>query len=514
MKNKNSSGPDNISTNLLKYIIDSIQTPLCHLFNLSFRSGIVPSFMKTAKCVPVYKSGNNQDFSNYRPISLLSTFAKLQEKIVSIQMMKYLHKFRILYEHQYGFRTNHNTLHPMLHFLNKIYDSLNEDIPEYTLGIFIDLKKAFDTCDKNILLSKLNHYGFRGIVNCWFHSYLSERKQFTVVDGIPSCCRTISCGVPQGSILGPILFLILINDLASSSKLLFTLLFADDTTLQISSSNVHELYETANRELITVSEWFKANKLTLNISKTKYILFRKSNMKVDFSKFILNIDNCPVDRIGSGCKETSFKFVGIKIDEFLQFKDHIMSVKKKLTSATFALSKVKNILPEYTKLTIYNSLFKSHLEYCITAWGKSSTSLITELKTLQKKALRYVANAKACAHVNPIYLKYNTLDVKDMIDYSLGNFMYKYTYNLAPHSFKNVFQKLQNHDRNLNYKTTALKFNSLKSFPSYTLPNFWNSLNLEIKRSPSLGIFKKRLLQYFHSFYNVRCSKQNCYSCT
>ena len=234
-------------------------------------------------------------------------------------------------------------------------------------------------------MAKLNHCGFRG--NCWFYSYLTDREQFTVVNGTPSSLRKMSCGVLQGSILGPIFFLILINDLANASRYLFPFLFADDTTLQISSSNIKELYQLANEELEIVSEWFKANKLTLNISKTKYILFKKPSMKVDFSDLVLKIDNCPVDRIGLGCKESSFKFVGIKIDEFLQFKEHIQSVKSKLASATFALSNVKDILPECTKLTIYNSLFKSHLEYCNIAWGKSSKSLIRELQTLQKNHL-------------------------------------------------------------------------------------------------------------------------------
>ena len=375
------------------------------------------------------------------------------------------------------------------------------------------MKKAFDACDKGILLAKLNNYGFRGIVNCWFHSYLSDRKQFTVVNNISSPLREMTCGVPQGSILGPILFLILINDLANSSTLFFALLFADDTTLQISSANINELYEIANRELKIVSEWFKANKLTLNVSKTKYILFRKTTMKVDFSDLTLEIDNCPIDRIGEGCKENSFKFVGIKIDEYLQFKEHIRSVKSKLLSSTFALSKVKNILPECTKLTIYNSLFRSHLEYCNIAWGKSNTKLMTELQSLQKKSLRYVANVKANAHVDPLFLKYKVLNVKDMVDYSSGIFMYKYTNNMIPCSFENFFEKLQNYERSLNFKTTFVKGKRLTSFPSSTLPKYWNSLSLEIKRSCSLITFKTRLTINLQSKYVQSCAKQNCFSC-
>ena len=513
LKNKDSYGQDNISTNLLKFSIDSLTIPLCHLFNISFKTGIVPDSLKTAKCVPVYKSGNNQDFSNYRPISLLSVFSKLQEKIVSIQMMRYLNKYSLLYQHQYGFRSKHNTIHPLLHFLNKIHDSLNKDCPEYTLGIFIDLKKAFDTCDKNILLSKLNHYGFRGIVNCWFHSYLSNRQQYTSINGTSSSLKELTCGVPQGSILGPILFLILINDLGNSSKLLFVLLFADDTTLQMSSSNLYELYNTANRELRIVSEWFKANKLTLNISKTKYILFRKPNMHIDHKNLHLSIEDSSIERIGSGCNENSFKFVGVKIDEFLKWSDHLNSVKGKLASATFALAKIKNILPEHIKLTVYNSLFKPHLEYCNIAWGKSNDRIISQLQTLQKKALRYIANTKVNSHVNPLFLKYKLLNVSDMVDYNLGIFMYKYTNKYLPSSFENLFSKLQTHERNLNFKTNLIKSISLKSIPSNTLPRLWNSLDLTTKRSSSLNLFKKQLTLLFHSKYNTICTKINCYSC-
>ena len=152
LKNKNSSGPDKISTNLLKYIAPSIMSPICHLFDLSFKTGYIPTNLKTAKVVPVFKSGEAESFNNYRPISLLSSFSKLLEKVAAKQMIQFLNKYNLLYEHQYGFRPKHNTTHPVLHFLDKIYNSWNKKEPEYSLGIFIDLTKAFDTCDVSILI--------------------------------------------------------------------------------------------------------------------------------------------------------------------------------------------------------------------------------------------------------------------------------------------------------------------------------------------------------------------------
>ena len=201
LKPKISSGADFISTKLLKEIAPYIITPLHYLINLSLETGFVPYELKLAKIVPVFKDGNVHEFTNYRPISILTSFSKLFEKIVSKQLTRFLHINELLYKHQYGFRSDHNTSHPVLHLTNKIYNALNKKPSSKTLTIFIDLKKAFDTVDHKILLKKLSHYGVRDVANLWFQNYLTDREQFVSVHGTESEKSKITCGVPQGSVL-------------------------------------------------------------------------------------------------------------------------------------------------------------------------------------------------------------------------------------------------------------------------------------------------------------------------
>ena len=200
------SGADCISTKLLKELAPMIITPLHHLINLSLETGFVPKQFKIAKVVPVFKSGDKHDYNNYRPISLLSSFSKLMEKVVARQITGFLNYHNLLYKHQYGFRANFNCSHPVMHFCEKVYDALNQKPSLTNLAIFIDLKKAFDTVDHSILIKKLEHFGIRGIPNKWFYNYLSDREQFVSVHGVDSESSRMVCGVPQGSILGPLLF--------------------------------------------------------------------------------------------------------------------------------------------------------------------------------------------------------------------------------------------------------------------------------------------------------------------
>jgi len=363
LKPKNSGGSDTISTKLLKEVLPTIKIPLCHLFNLSFKTGYIPNEFKIAKIIPIYKSENKHDFTNYRPISLLSSFSKLQEKIVATQVFKYLNKYKLLYEHQYGFRKSHSTIHPLIKFLDNIYNSFNKDSSEYSIGVFIDLKKAFDTVDFSILLSKLEHYGFRQVANIWFQNYLTNRFQYVSIGETNSSLLPIYCGVPQGSVLGPLLFLLYINDLPQCSDFC-KLLFADDTTLQLSNTDPTRLFHDANSQLDNVSDWFKANLLTLNIKKTKFILFSPPDKEYSNASDGLYIDDVEIDRIGQNESTKSFKFVGFHLDECLSWEFHIKNIVKSLSLANYTIARTKHILPLTVRKTIYMTLFQSHLWYC------------------------------------------------------------------------------------------------------------------------------------------------------
>ena len=514
LKNKNSCGPDGISTNLLKFIAPSILDPLTHLLNLSFKTGFIPSCLKTAEVKPIFKKGDNDRFTNFRPISLLSSFSKLLEKVAATQIMRYLNKFKLLYEHQYGFRAGHNTEQPVVHLLDKIYNALNSpEGSKYTLAIFIDLTKAFDTCPVDVLLHKLNFYGFRGVANLWFKNYLTSRRQYVAVRGEHSSHKEISMGVPQGSILGPILFILLINDLPNASKRFFTLLYADDTTLQISSSDLLFLFKTANSELEKLADWFRANHLTLNISKTKYILFRDKKMSVDFSDLNLEIDNDNIERIGEDCKEKYFKFVGLHLDEFLTWDHHAKYVRSKAASTVYSLSKLKNLLPKQIKHTVYNSLFRSYIEFGISCWGGTQNSIIGRISILQKRAVRYIDNLKYNSHTGPSFLKLKILRFKDMVQYNQACLMYKYVYDKLPISFNGMFTKLNSFERNLSFQLPIASYSNLRKFPSYSIIRLWNSLPLELKRKKSLNIFKRHLSLSLSESYNSPCTSINCYSC-
>ena len=263
LKPKTSSGFDDISCKLMKLSVNYITDPLAYIINLSLSSGIVPRQMKVAKVVPIFKSGDKYIFSNYRPVSLLPAFSKVLERAMYNKVITFLDINHVLYRHQYGFRSQHSTIHPIIHFLNDCAKANNKSTSEITLALFCDLSKAFDIIDHDILLYKLSLYGIRGIALDWFRDYLTDRKQYIQIKNDESSTCNVMYGVPQGSILGPLLFLIFINDICFSDD--FNILsFAVDTTMYISSNSIDILSNEANTQMNALFTWFSANKLFLN----------------------------------------------------------------------------------------------------------------------------------------------------------------------------------------------------------------------------------------------------------
>lgn len=342
---------------LIKKIISCIVTPLTFIFNQSLMAGKFPKGMKIAKVIPIYKSGDKHLFSNYRPISLLSQFSKIVEKVFAKRLNDFISKHNILCEQQYGFRTNRTTSHALIDFIEQITNATERH--EYTVGIFLDLQKAFDTIDHKILLSKLQKYGIRGLAHEWLTSYLEDRYQFVHINDQNSTLLEITCGVPQGSVLGPLLFILYINDFCLISRSLKCILFADDTTIFCCGRNLKQLLDTVENELQTLKKWFDVNKLSLHLGKTKCMIFR--NRVIDYNQNI-KINDVEIETV---CEN---KFLGIIIDNKLNWKSHINHVVAKISRSISILHKAQDMLNQKSLYMLYYSLIVPYMTYCVEVW--------------------------------------------------------------------------------------------------------------------------------------------------
>ena len=371
---------DNISSKLLKTIINDIAPILSHIFNRSLATGIVPSLLKIAKVTPIFKSGDNQTFSNYRPISILPSVSKILEKIMYVRLYDFIASNNILSPHQFGFRAKRSTHMAINDLYCNITNSLDNKL--HCLGIFLDLSKAFDTLNHDILLHKLNLYGIRGLANTWIRNYLSDRKQYVVYDHKMSDEGKIVCGVPQGSILGPLLFLIYINDLPLSSSNSHFIIFADDTNILFSHRDPDQLEKNINHELMNISNWFKLNKLSLNIDKTNFMIFKNKHSNKPDLNFKIEIDDKNIEKVDVT------KFLGILIDENLSWKSHTSHISKIVSKYNGIIRKIRPYLNQDSLHTLYNTLVLPYLSYCTLVWGDKNNTNLESLFILQKKVIR------------------------------------------------------------------------------------------------------------------------------
>lgn len=490
-KSKTSIDCDGIDMIILKKTIDCVVKPLCYICNLSFASGIFPDRMKRAKVIPLFKAGNKQSFDNYRPVSLLSQFSKVLEKLFVYKLDSFLEKHHLLSESQYGFRQKRSTATALMNIVEEITTATDEK--KFTVGVFIDLKKAFDTLNHDILLSKLSWYGMRGMALNWLRSYLHNRKQYVQLTDVKSELMEIKCGVPQGSILGPKLFLLYINDICDVSKLLQFVLFADDTNFFSSGNNIQKLVESIEYEMTKLKKWFDVNKLSLNLKKTKFMVF--GNRKINES-VALSIDGVDIERV------FEFRFLGVIMDDKLSWKPHIAHIKRKICQNIFVLNKVKEVLNKETMKILYSSLIVPYFIYCIEVWGNTYQINIKPLSILQKRAIRIIHKVNYREHTSKLFAKSRILKLEDLVKFQTLIILFKARHKMLPEKIQHLYQLEKEFSRRrYNFKHQFARTTIKQMCPSVMGVKVWNSLHDNLKSCSNIGQFKYKYKQSIFSQY-------------
>jgi hypothetical protein len=492
MVSKSSTDLDGISSKLLKSVRAEIERPLSHIFSLSLSTGIFPEQLKASRVVPIHKAGDTTNCDNYRPISLVNAFSKILEKIVCTKLVHHLESTNLMYKHQYGFLKGRSTEHALTQILNTVGQALNEN--KYCVGVFLDLKKAFDVVPHDILLKKLTKLGVSDAALTWFASYLSNRTQKVDINGTTSDSTLLDeLSVFQGTSLGPILFLCFINDLPLATDL-FSVLYADDTTGLDSDSDLQTLLTRVSMELNKLANWFRSNRMALNVSKTKYMIFHVPNKRIMNNPQLIYDGNAPdsdhnpdlvssIERIHNNHENPShrsFKLLGIYLDENLNFNSNTTALSNKLSRALFFINRVKLTLSPKALKALYTSFFHSHLLYCPIIYSCTSQGNINRLLIQQKKAIRTITKSSYNTHTEPLFQQINILPLEKIILQAKLTFMHSVYYEHAPTSFLNIWTTLEQRHPELNLRNAtdiSLPFPRIelyKKLPIYSLPSAWN----------------------------------------
>ena len=477
-----------IPVSLIKFNRDILSPPLSFLINQSINTGKFPQVLKHATVIPIYKKGPQNEIGNYRPISILNVISKIFESFMKINLVQYLDSKFIINQNQFGFRQGLSTFDMLNSFTQDIYNSLDKQ--NSLLSIFVDFTKAFDTVRHDILVNKLSHYGIRGTVNNWFLDYLSNRTQSIKISDNISTTRNINYGVPQGSVLGPILFLIYINDLPQIFNNIKVKLFADDATLYLFGRDLTNVFQKANQDLYIFYNWCLSNRLSVNLNKTFFMLFTNKDINILPPLMFHNI----------AIQQTfQHKLLGVTIDHKLTFKPYISELIIKLSRNISLLYQVKEIMPNSVLKIMYNAHILPYLQYCMPVWCNTYPTHLLSLFRMQKKALRIITNSTFYEHTHPLFKETQILKLFDLNKLQIATHMYKNIdvyRNLNIQVYHNYPVRTRN-DLRIPIHNLTIYQHSL----AYTGPKIWNSLPDDIKNSLSIHSFKKQYKKHLIALY-------------
>ncbi|MES9882533.1 MAG: reverse transcriptase family protein [Sedimenticola sp.] len=498
------TGLDFIGPRLLKIASASITPSITYIINTSITSGTFPKTWKQAKVNPIYKSGAKDEANNYRPISILPTLSKLIEKWVQKHIMDYLNNFNLLHQTQSGFRAGHSTESALILMIDNFLRAINQG--KLVGCILVDFRKAFDLVDHTILLQKLKLYKCTEQTVKWFQSYLEQRSQVVSINGEKSEDMTVQYGVPQGSILGPVLFLLFINDLPLSlaGNVTGTDLYADDTSIYDIQSSKTDLQNNLQEALTKLGKWCKSNGMLLNTDKTKVMLIttRQKRTSMPEKDLELKYDDIDLHQISGD------RILGIHIDQNLQWNTHFNNVCKKISSYLWLLSKIRSFLSIEHRTLFYKAYIQPHFGYCNVVWGESSNVNISKFTKLQRRACKLIL-AEQYIDLNTSLQILNILNFDECVFFQKAKTMYKITNHLTPQYLCDLFEMRPDNSEqtnmtlrsstNRNYIVPKPRNTIFKSSFSYSGAIIWNSIPLEIRKSNSLNTFSNNCLKWMRN---------------
>ena len=473
------SGVDNLPPGFLKDIAIVLAKPLCRVINLSLSTGIVPMDFKIGIITPIYKNGPKQEMVNYRPITVLPVCSKILEKCIHNQLMCFLEENKLFTENQFGFRSRRNTEHAATLFTDAIRSNMNEG--RSTGAIFIDLSKAFDTLSHSQIITNLKNYGIVGIENDLFTNYHFNRQQAVNFNKTMSHYEAVTCGVPQGSILGPLLFLISFNDVEESLQYCNIIMYADDTVIFTSGKSLKEIEESLTSDFNRIANWMTENELVINTKKgkTECMLFGTPQRTKEQTLDIVY----QLNKIGS---TNTYKYLGVKLDSSLQLTEHLSSTYKKASGRLYLLGRIRNQLTRKAASAIYNSLLLPLFTYCSILTCNSTNTYKNKLKRFEQRASKII-------YKETIPTKQKSIDT--LMKQRLCHEVYKSIHGLNCDNFKNYFELMVNSTRNKNtlIRLPRVKLESFKKSFSFYGAKIFNELPRDIRRAETRNEFLKLL---------------------